>query len=126
MNEILWQINVCKCELVWKCTIKSIQFPLEQPKQTRSFGYQHSTETIMHKIAWKDKNETKRDKSKTTRFLRILVRIFLIPLKIDPIKNEISFRFWSKPTMGHIILYWIPFFAIEVYTFWLRQELKKC
>ena len=75
----------------------------------------------MYKIAWKDKNETKRDKSKTTRFLRILVRIFLIPLKIDPIKNEISFRFWSKPTMGHIILYWIPFFAIEVYTFYLGK-----
>ena len=24
--------------------------------------------------------------------------------------------FWSKPTMFHIILYWIPFFALEIYT----------
>ena len=75
----------------------------------------------MYKIAWKDKNETKKDKSKTTRFLRILVRIFLIPLTIDSKNNLVSFRFWSKPTMGHIILYWIPFFAIEVYTFYLGK-----
>ncbi len=72
----------------------------------------------MYKMAWKDQNETKRDKSKTTKFLRLLVRIFLIPLTIDPTKNEIRFMFWSKPTMFHIILYWIPFYGIEIYTFY--------
>ena len=72
-------------------------------------------------MAWKDQNETKRDKSKTTKFLRLLVKIFLIPLTIDPTKNEIRFMFWSKPTMFHIILYWIPFFGLEIYTFYLGE-----
>ena len=75
----------------------------------------------MYKMAWKDQNETKRDKSKTTKFLRLLVKIFLIPLTIDQTKNEIRFMFWSKPTMFHIILYWIPFFALEIYTLYLGK-----
>ena len=75
----------------------------------------------MYKMAWNDKNETKREKSKTTIFLRFLLKIFLIPLTIEPVKNEIRFTFWSKPTMFHIILYWIPFFAIEIYILYLGR-----
>ena len=75
----------------------------------------------MYKMAWTDKNETKKDNSKTTRFLRFLIKIFLIPITIDPVKNEMNFRFWSKPTILHIVLYWIPFFAIEVYSLYLAN-----
>ena len=77
--------------------------------------------TIMYKMAWNDKKETKRVKSKTAIFLMFLVRIFLIPFKINRVKNEISFKFWSKPTIFHIILYWIPFFAIEISTVYLSK-----
>ena len=72
-------------------------------------------------MAWTDKNETKKEKSKTTRFLRSLIKIFLIPITIDPVKNEINFRFWSKPTILHIVLYWIPFFASEIYSLYLAN-----
>ena len=86
------------------------------------FWCKNSSDTNMaYKIAWNDKIETKREKSKTTRFLRFLVRIFLIPLTIDSTKNEISFMFWSKPTMIHIIIYWLPFLAICIYCNYLMK-----
>ena len=72
-------------------------------------------------MAWTDMNETKRDKSKTTIFLRSLIKIFFIPITIDPVRNEIHFRFWSKPTILHIILYWIPFLAIEMFALYLAK-----
>ena len=75
----------------------------------------------MYKIAWNEKMDMKKDKSKTTRFLQFLVKIFLIPFTINPTKNEISFMFWSRPTMIHIILYWVPFLSINIYCYYLGE-----
>ena len=102
-------------------SINQFGFYLFTHKAPSSFGYQYSSEASMLKMAWNDKKETIREKSKTTTFLQILLKIFLIPLTIEPIKNEIRFTFWSKPTMFHIMLYWIPFFAIEIYTVYLGR-----
>ena len=101
-------------------SINQFGFYLFTHKAPSSFGYQFPSEASMFKMAWNDKKETK-EKSKTTIFLQFLLKIFLIPLTIEPIKNEIRFKFWSKPTMFHIMLYWIPFFAIEIYTLYLGR-----
>ena len=104
-------------------SINQFGFYLFTHKAPSSFGYQYPSEASMFKMAWNDNKETirKREKSKTTIFLQFLLKIFLIPLTIEPIKNEIRFKFWSKPTMFHIMLYWIPFFAIEIYTLYLGR-----
>ena len=73
-------------------------------------------------MAWFDKIMVKKDVSTTARFLRFMVKIFLLPLTVDKQKNEVRFKVWSKPLIFHVIIYWVPFLAIGTYAWYLDEK----
>ena len=45
-----------------------------------------------------------REKTKTAKFTSFLISMGVIPVKLDDKKDHVSFKFWSRPMMYHLII----------------------
>ena len=63
-------------------------------------------------------DERNMDKTQTARFTLFLIKIGFIPINLNKEKDQVSFDFWSKPTMYHFLIL-SPCFILNFYLFYV-------